>query len=125
MHWYLAAGVAAAVSGWVVAAAAAVAARVLLAMQKSQATWYCSGTESCIHSLLEILSGLGAVTVSNLVGVSCWSDLLERVGEGCGETSFCVFVCSNCEECGVDGKCASFGCLSDFFHFAWGLSVMV
>ena len=68
------------------------------------------------------------IIINNMVLVtqlySNRSDLLERVGEGCGETSFCVLVGSNCEECGVDGMCASFRCLSDFFRFAWGLRVI-
>ena len=57
-------------------------------------------------------------------GVSCRSDLLERVGEGCGETSFCVLIVSNCEDCGAHGMCAFLGCLSDFSRFAWGLRVI-
>ena len=117
MCWNLAASAAAVVPGGVMAAAP-VAARLLFTLQKSKAIWYCSSTEYRAHSSWEISSGLGAVMVSNSEGDSGGSVLLERVGEGCGETSFCVLIVLNCEDCGADGMCF-FCCLSFFFRFAW------
>ena len=62
--------------------------------------------------------------VSNSEG--CWGGVtvVVCIGDGCGETSFCVWMDLICEDCGVDGMSVVFEFVSQFFRFVWWFRVI-